>query len=80
MQLPDIVQELATWCHMQAVDCQLAGHDEFANRFLQIEKLLQLIPAYIHIDEQSKVVISKYQVAVAEMEAEIRRLQTNQRY
>lgn len=80
MQLPDIVQELATWSRMQAVDCQLAGHDDYANKFLQIEKLLQLIPAYLHLDEQNQLVISKYQTAIAEMEAEIHRLQTNQRY
>lgn len=80
MQLPDICHELADWARLQAIDCQLGGNDNYANKFLQIEKLLTLIPAYAAIDDKAREIITRYQAQVLELQTEVQRLQTQARY
>ena len=73
MQLPDIVIELIGWAAYQAVDCQLAGNDYYAQRFVQIETVLNLIPAMLEVERKQADLL-------AALQAEIARLQTNQKY
>lgn len=73
MQLPDLVKELATWARYQAIDCQLAGNENYATKFSQIEGVLQLIPAMLDLEQKQDDLLNMYR-------AEVERLQTLQRY